>query len=51
MDDKKEDREDKFDKMFFILLMLFGTAPEEERKKFLKIMKEIEEEPDGNGGD
>lgn len=51
MDEKKEDSKDKFDRMFFLLLMLFGTAPEEEREKFLQKMKEIEKEPDRNGSD
>lgn len=51
MDEKKEDSKDKFDRMFFLLLMLFAAAPEEEKEKFLQRMKEIEQEPDGNGGD
>ena len=51
INETKEDEKDKFDKMFFLFLMLFGAAPEEERKKFLQRMKEIEEEPDWNGGD
>ena len=36
MDDKKEDGKDKFDKMFFLLLMLFGAASEKERKNSCK---------------
>ena len=51
MDEKKEDRKDKFDRMFFLLLMLLAAAPEEEKEKFLQKMKEIEQEPDGSGGD
>ena len=51
MDEKKEDGKDKFDRMFFLLLMLFAAAPGEEQEKFLQRMKEIEQEPDGNGGD
>jgi len=36
MDEEKEKRKDEFYKTFFLLLMLFGTAPKEEREKFLQ---------------
>lgn len=51
MDEKKENREDELDRMFFLLLVLFAVAPREEQEKLLQRMKESVQEPDGNGGD